>query len=76
MYVVCNQAPGPSVLVSPDPRSTVVFVSRVNILIPSPLTPLTVYRTVSQVHRYTVKIQKEGASPEDNARLSQRTQEL
>ena len=46
MYVVCNHTPGPSVLGAPDPRRTSVFVSNVNILIPSPHTPLTVCRTV------------------------------
>ena len=35
MYVVCNHDPGPSVLEASDPRCQTVFVSRVNILIPS-----------------------------------------
>jgi len=49
MYVVCNHAPGPSVLGAPDPRRTETFsawISMVNILIPSPPTPLAVCRTV------------------------------
>ena len=46
MYVVCNHDPGPSALGVPDPRRTVVFVSIVNILIPSTPTSVTVWRTV------------------------------
>ena len=46
MCVVCNHALGPSLLGAPDPRCTSFFVSRVNILIPSPPSPLTVWRSV------------------------------